>query len=165
MADLTQNINFLQPTSFKLVIDRKNLPNLTYFVNTIMHPSVALNPADIGYQRTNVRFVGDKLNYGEMQCQVIMDEDMTAYTEMFNWMKSIVENPVVPSTERMRAAGSFTTVDLSIVLLSSVNTANKTIKYINAIPVSLGDINFETTTADSFITFPITFAFDYWEIV
>ena len=38
MADLTENFNYLQPTSFKLVIDRKNFPNLEFFCQQVTHP-------------------------------------------------------------------------------------------------------------------------------
>ena len=35
MANLTQNFNYLQPTSFKLTIDRKNYPNLERLPNEL----------------------------------------------------------------------------------------------------------------------------------
>jgi len=44
MADLTTNLNYLQPTSFKLVIDRENYPNLEYFCQNFTHPGMIINP-------------------------------------------------------------------------------------------------------------------------
>ena len=34
------NINLLQPTSFKLIIDRKNFPNLEFFCQSVAHPAI-----------------------------------------------------------------------------------------------------------------------------
>ena len=43
MADLTTNLNYLQPTSYKITIDRENYPNLEYFAQSITHPGMILN--------------------------------------------------------------------------------------------------------------------------
>ncbi len=43
---LTTNFNYLQPTGFKLVIDRTNYPNLEYFVQDFTHAGVIMNAAE-----------------------------------------------------------------------------------------------------------------------
>ena len=48
---LTSNFNYLQPTGFKLVIDRKNYPNLEFFVQDFTHAGVIMNTADLGYKK------------------------------------------------------------------------------------------------------------------
>ena len=58
MADLTQNINYLQPTSYKLTIDRQNYPNLEYFAQTVTHPGMIMNPVEMPYSKvTGVPFL------------------------------------------------------------------------------------------------------------
>ena len=47
---LTTNFNYLQPTGFKLVIDRTNYPNLDYFVQDFTHAGVIMNSADLAFQ-------------------------------------------------------------------------------------------------------------------
>ena len=37
-AELTSNINYLQPTGFRISIDRKRYPNLEYFCQQVIHP-------------------------------------------------------------------------------------------------------------------------------
>ena len=76
MADLTQNFNYLQPTSFKLIIDRKNYPNLEFFCQGFTHPGMTMNSVEVPYQRiTSVPFIGDKLTFNEMQANILLDED------------------------------------------------------------------------------------------
>ena len=46
MADLTTNINYLQPTSYKLVLYRENNPNYEFFAQTVNHTGVGLNATE-----------------------------------------------------------------------------------------------------------------------
>ena len=79
---LTSNFNYLQPTGFKLVIDRKNYPNLEFFCQDFTHAGVIMNTADLGYKKiASIPFVGDKLTYNEMLANIILDEDMKSYID------------------------------------------------------------------------------------
>lgn len=165
MSTLTQNINYLQPTAFKLTIDRKKFGNLEYFAQTINHPTVSIPPADLPYKRVNLHMAGDKLTFGELTATIILDENLSAYIEMYDWMKRLVEEP--NKTRLLQASDEFpTTVDITVSVLSSKNNQVKQIRYIDCIPTDLGDINFEATTQDvQYLTFPISFRFSYFELV
>jgi len=55
--------------------------------------------------------------------------------------------------------------DITLSILSSHNNTTKTIRYIDSIPVSLTDIQFESTTGgESFISFGASFRFSYFEM-
>jgi hypothetical protein len=53
--------------------------------------------------------------------------------------------------------------DIRISILTSHNNANRQLKYVNALPITLGDITLASTTDGQFITFPVNFRFDYFE--
>jgi len=165
MSTLTQNINYLQPTAFKLTIDRKKFGNLEYFAQTITHPSISLPPADVPYQRFNLHVAGDKLTFSELSATIILDENLSAYIEMYDWMRRLVEEP--NKTRLLNTPDEFpTAVDITLSVLSSKNNQVKQIRYIDCIPTDLGDINFEATTQDvQYLTFPISFRFSYFELV
>ena len=58
--------------------DRKNYPNLEFFVQDFTHAGVIMNTADLGYKKiAAIPFVGDKLTYNEMLANIILDEDIT----------------------------------------------------------------------------------------
>lgn len=161
---LTTNINYLQPTGFKLVMDRKHYGNLQFFASSVNHPSVTVVAPELSYKRANIMLAGDKLRFGEVSFSVILDEDMKSYQEMYDWMQLLVENPNTRPTERTDTIPA-TTADISLVALTSHNNSSKTIRYIDAVPTSLGDIAFEATSTENHITFPVTFAFSYFELV
>ena len=165
MSTLTQNINYLQPTAFKLTIDRKKFGNLEYFAQTIDHPTVSVPAADLPYQRLNLHIAGDKLTFSELSATIILDENLSAYIEMYDWMKRLVEEP--NKTRLLDTADEFpTAVDITLSVLSSKNNQVKQIRYIDCIPTELGDINFQATTQDvQYLTFPISFRFSYFKLV
>lgn len=163
MATLTTNFNYLQPTSFKLTIDRKNYPNLEYFVQSYTHPGMIMNSVEVPYQKiTGIPFVGDKLTFNEMLANIILDEDMKGYTEMFDWMRRILDDnnvSAINATSGIPPAAA----DITLSILNSANNVTKQIRYIDCIPTSLTDIQFEPAQGDSFVTFGASFRFTYFE--
>ena len=159
------NLNYLQPTAFKLTIDRKHFQNLEFFAQTILHPNLTMNPIEVPYQRiSSVPFAGDKLTFSELTCMIIVDENLNSYTEMYNWM-----NRLVVTTERSPINRKDdippTTADITLSILSSHNNKTRTIRYLDCLPISLGDMTLETTGGDvQYITYPATFRFSTFEL-
>lgn len=170
MAELTNNINYLQPTGFKVVIDRKKFGNLEFFAQSVSHPTVDISPAPLSYSRVNLHIAGDKITYGSLTANIIMDENMTAYSEMYGWVKRIVEEQNTTkfdASNRYLGADTYTTaVDITVSILSSHNNTTKRIRYIDCIPTSIGSVDFQATTADiQYLTFPVTFMYSYFELI
>ena len=165
-SSLTTNTNYLQPTGFKLSINRKYFPNLEYFAQSIMHPDTQISALEIPYKRIgSIPFTGDQLVYGELTAMIIMDEDLSAYSEMYNWVKSFVEAPDIKPSEAKDGDKGPSEADITVSILTSHNNVAKKIIYRNAIPTLLGDIAFEASQGDvNYITFPISFRFTYFDI-
>ena len=146
MAQLTENFNYLQPTSFKLVLDRRNYPNLEFFCQTITHPGMILNPVELGIPRlAGLPIPGESLTFNELSTNIILDENLKGYEEMYNWILRLV-NTNIGSGGR----GSIYTdkdvptyADITLSILSSHNNQTKQVRYLDCIPTSLGDIQFE----------------------
>jgi len=165
MATLTTNINYLQPTSFKLVLDRTNYPNLEFFCQNITHPGMLLSSVEVPYQKIQgIPFPGDKLTFNELSANIILDEDMQGYTEMYSWIRRLLDTPERTPLNRAPSAPPHY-ADITLHILSSHNNTTKQIQYQDCVPTSLGDINFESTsTGDTFITFNASFRFSYFEL-
>jgi hypothetical protein len=166
MAELTTNINYLQPTSFKLVLDRKNYPNLEFFCQSVTHPGMTISAVELGYQKiTGVPFPGDKLTFNELSANIILDEDMKGYDEMYQWLRRILDTPLRGPLERLSEAPPHY-ADITLMILSSHNNTTKKVQYVDCVPTALGDIQFESTsTGDTFITFNAAFRFTYFELI
>ncbi len=159
-----KNSNFLAPSGFKLIIDRKNYGNLAYTVQTATHSSVSLNTVEVPYQRTNIKEAGDTLNYGDVTFEMILEEDLTNYNEMHDWLRRIVETPSKSAVDRDGEPPL--AVDISLMVLSSKNNTTNRIIYYNAFPVDLGVISFDASVDGvNYITVPVTFSYDYFDVV
>ena len=158
-------VSLLQPTAFKLTIDRQYYANLEFFAQSVLHPAMTMGAAEVPYKRIgSVPFPGDKLTFGEMTSIIIIDEDLNAYTEMYNWMQRLVETDYQTPGDRTETNPP-STADITVSVLSSHNNQTRQIRYLDCIPTLLGDISFEATTGDvEFLTFPVSFRFSYFEI-
>jgi len=165
-STLTSNVNYLQPTGFKLGINRKYFPNVEYFAQSVQHPDMQISAIEVPYRRIgSIPLTGDKLVFGEMTAMIIMDENLSAYTEMYEWLKSFVEAPDVKASEAADGVKGPSTADITVSILTSHNNVAKKLIYRDAIPTLLGDIAFEAAAGDvQYMTFPISFRFSYFEI-
>ena len=100
-----------------------------------------------------------------MTIDTIVDEDMKAYKEIFNWMHYMVQNDeVLPSKASETKAATYS--DINVQILNSSNNVVRTIKYKEAIPTLLGDVSLLSTTGDiAYINCPINFRFSTFEII
>lgn len=165
MAELTANFNYLQPTSFKLTLDRTNYPNLEFFCQSFVHPGMIMNSVEVPYKKiAGIPFIGDKLTFNELQANILLDEDMKSYDEMYSWMRRILDQNAVPTYQVQTIPA--TSADITLTILSSHNNLTRQVRYIDCIPTALTDIQFESTAGgESFITFGASFRFTYFELV
>jgi len=166
---LTSNFNYLQPTGFKLVIDRTTYPNLEFFVQDFTHAGVIMNTADLGYKKiAAIPFIGDKLTYNEMLANIILDEDMLSYREMHKWMRRILDQDNITALDRFANATMRPPAqsDITLSVLNSSNNPIVRIIYRDCIPTALTDIQFQSTAGgESFLTFGASFRFTYFDIL
>ena len=95
-----------------------------------------------------------------------MDENMSSYTEMWNWCKRMVEKPSKDKRTLNDATNIPLMGDITVIVLSSHNNQNKQIKYYGAFPTNLSTVSLEAATGDvPAITYTVDFRFDYWDII
>lgn len=157
--------NFLQPTGFKVVVLRKRFKNLEFFAQSVQHPDLSVAPAVAPFRGTNAQLPGDKLEYGTLTIEAIMDENMNVYKEMHNWLKDTVESKYKSPNTLTAANQDISVYDISLMVLSSHNNAIDTIRYKDTFPINIGTVNFQSTVDGvQYITFPITFAYTTFTI-
>lgn len=153
MSNITSNFNLLSNVSFKLVINSHEFANTEFFAVTASLPSVSINEAMAGF-RNKAGFVpGEKMEFEPFNIRIVIDEDFRVYTEIFNWMKSHTDHT------------DLKTADISLIVMSSHNNANRTFTFVNAFPTSLGSIEFNAQNGDiEYAYTDVTFRYDYFKI-
>lgn len=165
MNDFTCDTNYLQPSGFKVTISKSRFPYLAFLAQTIQHPSMEINSTDLGYKRmSSVPFIGDAIEFGTVTMEVILDENMQVYNEVYNWLQNMVE-----SKHKLSSISTDTELsdycDIRVSILSSANNTSREIQYVNAFPVTLGDVQLASTNDETYITVPMSFRFDYFDFL
>ena len=154
MTQLTDNFNMLSPTGFRVTIESPKFSNLEYFITTFSLPTVSLGETEAAYRNYQGFVAGDKVTYDAVDLTFMVDEDMNNYIEVFNWIQS-------NANENISAKH-----DIILSILSSHNNVNKQIRFVNALPVSLGGVDFTTqTTSIEYLQSTVSFRYDYFEII
>ena len=153
--DLTPNKNFLQPTGFCVVVER-SFGNLKFFANTVSHPGATGTAAEMAVPRVQrLPLAPDTINYGELTISFILDEDLECYKEILEWLEGITYGTKTPEHH-----------DMQVIILTSHNNTNVTIKYKDCIPTQIGNIELTSTSGDvTYLNFDATFRFTEYELI
>ena len=174
MADIyykqLQNRNFMSPIGFDFTIGR--FPKVSFFANTASLPQISLGGAEQSNYLKQLMHPGDRVEYGELPIQFLIDEDMLNYTLIHNWITGL------GFPESMKQFLDFTTdeagvrnmelqySDASLKILDSNYNVISQVKFLNIFPTSLSSLDFTATDTDvNYFTANATFAFTYMQIL
>lgn len=167
-STITTNQNYFQPTGFKVVIDRLSYPNIEFFAQSVDHPSVSAQSPNLVYRRvSNIPVPADTLDFSELSMQILLDEDLKSYTEIYDWMtRNVNENYVQQGRLNNRWSDETPSQsDITVSMLTSNNTKNKKIVYKSCVPTSLGGLNLNASASNvEYLPLSVTFAFVDFEI-
>lgn len=170
LSDQPDNQNFLSPVGFKFQV--KKTPKTNYFVQQISLPSVSVGELVQPTPFINVPVPGDKMQFGELSVQFKVDEDMTNYIELYNWIRGIgFPESYQERKDEIRADQAMTGIegqlysDAVLMILSSNMNPNVEINFKDVYPVSLSDVQFDVTLADiDHVTATVGFRFRQFDI-
>ena len=153
---LTDNKNFLQPTGFRIIIERDKYANMEFFSQSVSHPGATVNAVELGIPRIqSMPLSGDTIDYGDLTLTLILDEDLSAYKEMQHWLEECVYEK-----------GETVNHDVTVIILNSHNNSCGKIRYKNAVPTRLGAVELTSTIGDvAYISFDVTFRFTEFEFI
>ena len=163
------NTNFLQPSKFILAFNR--LPTVQYFCQTVNLPGVSLGSWDYSTPLLDVPIVSSKLSYNEFKITFYIDENISSWNELYKWFLSIAaagnvqDRPTFTSLQNKNTPKPSMYSDASLVIMSALNNPLRRIDFYRMFPISLSDIQFDTTqSADTVITADAVFKYQYFDI-
>lgn len=176
---IQQNTNYIAPSQFLFTMS--NVKNVSFYCQTANIPAVNLGQAQYNTRVNDIAMPGDKVTFGDLIISFLVDENMSNYRELFEWIKKIgtaedtddyiryvreqaYKHPNAATTKPIPVAPTMTDATLSI--LSSSNNVTNEIKFYNLFPVSLEGLQFDTTdTSYTYLTASASFHFSHYEIV
>ena len=161
------DLNFLSPLKFAFTI--KKLPKVNFFVQSLVLPSVSVNPNIQPTPFVKLPLPGDHIDFGEVQVTFRVDENMQNYLEIFNWLQALgfpedfnqYKNLADRDARNNIGTDDGIMTDGTIIIYNSNSNVNMQVKLINMFPTSLLDLLFDLKQVDvEYIEATATFAFE-----
>lgn len=161
------NRNFLSPLNFKFSI--KKAPHVNFFIQKVNVPEIILKPPVSPNPFVNIPYPGDHIDYSTLEITFKVDEDLQNYLEIHEWIKALGKPKDFDEYKTIEEKKSWTGdgiySDISVMILSSTKMANFEVVYVDAHPVGLSGIVFNTTDPDvNYIEASATFKYTYYDI-
>ena len=164
------NRNYMSPIGFSFSIAR--FPKVSFFSNKASLPSVTLGSVEQANYLKQLMHPGDRVEYGELPIEFLVDEDMLNYSLIHNWITGL------GFPETMQQFETFTTDDQGIrdlklqysdatlgILNSNYNTIAK-IKFWDIYPTNLSPLEFTATDTDiNYLVASVSFMYTYYQIL
>jgi hypothetical protein len=162
-----QNKNFLNPINFAFIL--KRAPYTEFFVQKINIPNIVLDYIDTPSPQLRLPISASHVDFGSLNITFKIDESMTNYFEIYNWIVAIGYpfNQTAYAALKANAAstGDSLVSDISIIVMDGLKNPNYEIVFTNAFPVQLGEISFESTDQDvNFVTTTASFKYSYFTV-
>lgn len=162
------NKNFLSPLGFRFFI--KKLPNVNFFVQKVNVPgiSIAQNPT-MPNPFTKIPYAGDHLEFNELQITYRVDEDISNYLEIYNWIRGLAfpDNfgEYAALASKTPTSGEGLKSDASLIITTNGKSPNFECVFEDAFPINISNIDFVTTDETvNYIEATATFLYTQFKI-
>jgi hypothetical protein len=163
------NVNPLSSNGFRFNIAK--LPELQYFCQEVNIPGITLGEPAMFNPFAQVPIPGETLTYDTLNVKFMIDADMSNYIAIYNWIVALgfpqsYEQYIAFVSKDQRGilgelAKNYSGATLQI--LNNTNNPVKTVNFTDMFPVSLGTLNFQSTSQDvNYLIGDATFRFSYY---
>jgi hypothetical protein len=142
--------NLLSPLNFAFQLSRT--PELVYSAQRASLPPITLTTSDIVTPFISIPLPG-KIEYGEFSVTFLVDELLTNYLEIVNWMNAIGHPETLENYENISS-------DASVLIMNSAKRPVIKVNFTDVVPTSISQIDLDTTLSDVPYV-PATVSFKY----
>jgi hypothetical protein len=170
MSALSENpttVNFLSPLNFAFRI--KRAPNINFFTQEITLPGILLPGTNYPNPFTNIPEPGDHLEYSDLSMSFKVNEDLSNYMEIHNWMRALgfpkewAEYEAIQ--RKTKYSGEGIRSDISVMVLGSKVNPVCEFVFQDAFPVFLGGFVLSSAAGGiEYVTSSATFKYVKYEI-
>ena len=172
-----QNRNYLAPTGFQFNVSRA--PKVTYFGNQVNIPSLTLGIANQPSYLKDIPRPGEKIDFEDLTLTFLVDEDLTNYMEIQNWIRGIgfpesldqiydfqQDDTLTVMNKALKNQGINLYSDGSLLILNNVNLPKFKVTFDGMFPYYLSTLTFDATQSDlEYFTAEVSFKYNIYNIV
>jgi hypothetical protein len=143
------NKNFLSPLGFRFSLARA--PNLNFNVQSVRIPGLQLGEIEVPTPFVRIP-TSDGITYNPLSLTFRVSEDLDDYLEIHNWMVGLGAPASFDQYKALKNADPANPLsvlsDMTVIIMNSSMKPNIKVSFHDAFPVSLGDLEFNTTDTD-----------------
>lgn len=149
-----KNTNLLQPTKYS--VSFPEISDTIYFCQKVNLPGVQVSELPHVTPNLDLFVAGTKITYGSFDIEFLVNEDLTSWLYIYNWIKGITTDMNYRAYPKVQAI---------LTIYSNQNNPKFRIKYNDIFPLNLSDIEFDTTlSAEDHLISRASFRFNYFDI-
>jgi hypothetical protein len=167
--DQLTNRNFLSPIGFIFTLEKAK--KVSFLCQRAEIPTITLGDVNIPTRGLVPIPVEGNIQYGEFTIEFIVDEDLTNYMEIHNWMRglgapqSVDDRVNFKSANRITKSQEYRYSDGTLQILNNNNLVNFDVVFKSLWPTSLSTLGFDVTGSDNeFFTASATFKYTLYEV-
>lgn len=160
-AQTGSDLDYLRPNGFKFQVH--NIPHVAFFCQGANIPDISMGFPVQTTPLQDIPYPGDKLSFGDLNIRFLIQEDMTNFLELYNWLvglgfpekhsqfKDYIDTQAWRTNsarkDKKEAIGQVS--DASLFVLDSNDQPNVEIIFRDAFPVALSGLDFDQASGDS----------------
>jgi len=172
-----ENRNFLSPTGFHFSVVRA--PKVSFYGYQVNVPSLDLGVAIQPNYLTDIPRAGEKITFGDLSLSFLVDEDLTNYLEIQNWMRGLgfpeslneiyrwqkSEAPSHYPSNYQREHELNLYSDGTLAIYNSADNPNFKVIFENMFPYFLSQLQFDAQVSDvRYLTATVHFKYTIYNI-
>ena len=170
LARQPDKLDYASPTQFRFGINQ--LPKVEFFITAVNLPGISLGTALMSTPYKDIPLPGEKLDYGNLSIEFLVDEYLENYISLHNWMTGLgfpqnrqefktyrdvtSTTPAYPTGGATQTDGKIgaaipdksTFSDAFIMILTNKNNPILEINFEDIFPVSIGDLDYSQDATD-----------------
>ena len=167
------NRNFLSPVGFKFSLKRS--PGVAYFCNEANIPDMTLGIAEQPTYLRDIPTPGDKIEFGDLNLRFLVDEDLTNFMEIQNWIRGLgypqsiseyrdlEKKAYIPQGFGQKRQDIYS--DGTLQILSNNLIPKFQVIFNDLFPYSISTVTFDATDTDiEYFTADVSFKYTIYEI-
>ena len=163
------NRNFLSGIGFKFNLAK--YPKVDFFCNTARIPELSLETATQPSYLKDIDIPGEKLTYGDLTIQFLVDENMENYKTIYDWLVGLGFPEVTKQFKTLTTDDQGIRdmkeqfADGTLRILNSNFREVAKVKFLDLFPVSLSSLDFDATSTDvNYFTAQATFKYTVYQL-
>jgi hypothetical protein len=138
---------------------------MRYFVQDVGLPGVSTSAPEVATPFVPTYRHGGTLRYETLNISLLLDEDMRAWEETYNWMVALTKPTQFPEYAKFKNKDGALYHDAIMTINTNSNISNMRFRFSSCHPISLSGVSFShRENAEVQLTASATFRYDYFQL-